>query len=43
VAYNVAAWAVGQLGVAACLASVAAAAVDWQAQQSCLVWGGGVN
>jgi len=36
------AWAVGRLGVAACLACVAAAA-DWQAQQSCFVWCGGVN
>ena len=36
-------WAVGQLGVAACLACVAAAAVDRQARQSCLVWCGGVN
>jgi len=37
-------WAVGWLGVAACLACVAAAAVDRQARQSCLVWrGGGVN
>jgi len=37
-------WAVGRLGVAACLACVAAAAVDRQARQSCLVWrGGGVN
>jgi len=35
-------WAVGRLGVAACLACVAAA-VDWQARQSCLVWCGGVN
>jgi len=33
-------WAVGQLGVAAC---VAAAAVDRQARQSCRVWCGGVN
>jgi len=31
-------WAVGRLGVAAC---VAAAAVDRQARQSCLVWCGG--
>ena len=30
-------WAVGRLGVAACLASVAAAAVDRQARQSCRV------
>jgi len=29
--------AVGRLGVAACLACVAAAAVDRQARQSCLV------
>ena len=29
-------WAVGQLGVAACLACVTAAAVDRQARQSCL-------
>ena len=33
-------WAVGRLGVAAC---VAAAAVDRQARQSCLVWCDGVN
>jgi len=32
-------WAVGRLGVAACVA----AAVDRQARQSCLVWSGGVN
>jgi len=32
-------WAVGRLGVAACVA----AAVDRQARQSCLVWCGGVN
>jgi len=31
-------WAVGRLGVAACLACVAAAAVDRQARQSCRVW-----
>jgi len=31
-------WAVGRLGVAACLACVTAAAVDWQARQSCRVW-----
>jgi len=36
-------WAVGRLGVAACLACVVAAAVDWQARQSCHVWRGGVN
>ena len=35
-------WAVLRLGVAACLACVAAA-VDWQARRSCLVWCGGVN
>jgi len=35
-------WAVGRLGVAACLACVAAA-VDWQARQFCLAWCGGVN
>jgi len=38
VAYNVAAWAVWWLGIAACLACVAAAVVDWQVRQSCLVW-----
>jgi len=36
-------WAVGRLGVAACLACVAAAAVDRQARQSCRVWCAGVN
>jgi len=36
-------WAVGRLGVAVCLACVAAAAVDRQARQSCRVWCGGVN
>jgi len=37
-------WAVGRLGVAAAfLACVSAAAVDWQARQSCLGWCGGVN
>ena len=36
-------WAVGRLGVAACLACVAAVAVDRQARQSCRVWRGGVN
>jgi len=38
-------WALERLGVAACLACVAAAAaVDWQARQSCrLVWCNGVN
>jgi len=36
-------WAVGRLGVAACLACVAAAAVDRQARQSCLVWCAGVH
>ena len=37
-------WAVGLLGVAAAfLACVSAAAVDWQARQSCLGWCGGVN
>jgi len=41
VAYDVA--AVGWLGVAACLACVAAAAVDRQARRSCLVWCGGMN
>ena len=36
-------WAVGRLGVAACLACVAAAAaVDRQARQSCRVWCGGL-
>jgi len=35
-------WAVGRLGVAACLAYVAAA-VDRQARQSCRVWCDGVN
>ena len=34
--------AVGRLGVAACLACVAAAAADRRARQSCLVWCGGV-
>ena len=33
----------GRLGVAACLACVAAAAVDRQARQSCRIWCGGVN
>ena len=33
-------WAVGRLGVAACVACVTAA-VDWQARRSCLVWCGG--
>ena len=36
-------WAVGRLGVAACLASVAAAAVDRQVRQSCRVWCADVN
>jgi len=36
-------WVVGRLGVAACLACVAAAAVDRQARLSCPVWCGGVN
>ena len=36
------AWAVGRLGVAACLACVAAA-VDRQARQSCLDWCGSEN
>ena len=36
-------WAVGRLGVAACLACVAAAAVDRHSRQSCRVWCGGVN
>jgi len=38
-------WVVGRLGVAACPACVAAAAVDRQAaaRRSCLVWCGGVN
>ena len=36
-------WAVGRLGVAACLACVVAAAVDRQARQSCRVWCAGVN
>ena len=31
-------WAVGRLGVTACLACAAAAAVDRQARQSCRVW-----
>jgi len=44
VVYNVAACGrSGGYGVAACLACVAAAAVDRQAQQSCRVWYGGVN
>jgi len=36
-------WAVGPLGVAACLTCVAAAAVDRQARQSYRVRCGGVN
>jgi len=36
-------WAVGRLGVAACLACVAAAAVDRQARRSCRVWCGDVS
>ena len=36
-------WAVGRLGVAACLACVAAAAVDRQARQSCRVQCAGMN
>jgi len=36
-------WVVGRLGVAACLACVAAAAVDRQARQSCRLWCPGVN
>ena len=36
-------WAVGRLGVSGCLACVAAAAVDRQAQQFCRVCCGGMN
>jgi len=32
-----------RLGVAAACLACVAAAVDWQARQSCFVWCGGVN